>query len=115
MKVRSGFVSNSSTSSFCIIGVYRGWGANATLWVQKLVEAEQVNVENYDWMEKTFKVVGFWGSEEPRWAGMEAEKLLQTMTIPQARQYFHDKVLEAFGIDIPLKDIEFHYDYVSTG
>ena len=117
MKVRMGFVSNSSTSSFCIIGV-----SNNSI-LKKLMKAEKV-VTNYEEAEddewlcgvKEYKVLTFVGSEgECYWAGMEAEPLLQTMTIPQACQHVQQVIKEKLDIDVPLGSIKFIYDEISTG
>jgi hypothetical protein len=114
MKIRNGFVSNSSSSSFCIIGVHNEMLANDI--------ADQLNIDD-DWKEEnlgygvaeTNDDVVFGGYDgEIYYAGFNAEPLLETMTLPQAKE----KVVEMFkerNIDVNLASIGFHYGELSSG
>ena len=116
MKVRTGFVSNSSTSSFCIIGVHDGWKTrqSGVGIIHHLAEAAGINVDDVYGVHEG-EILDFIGSEgEIYWAGIDAEPLLQTMTIPQACQHFQDLIKNKLDIDIPLEKIHFIYDRIST-
>lgn len=114
MKTRIGFVSNSSSSSFCLIGV------DQDKILQKLMKACGVTVNSEDGDDlcgvQDYKGVTFVGAEgECYWAGMEAEKLLKTMNIPQACEHVQKVIKEKLEIDIPLNKIKFHYGEITTG
>jgi hypothetical protein len=118
MKVRTGFVSNSSSSSFAIIGVddegitkevIRSYGFNA---------GDEYSDE--DW----FCDAGWGGTAEhdgwlfagysdgPNKVGMKAEELLQIMTIPQACELVKAKLKER-GVGNYAK-VEFLYGEASS-
>ena len=114
MKVRLGFVSNSSSSSFCIIGV-----TNSSI-LKKLMKAENVTVNTEDGDDlcgvQDYKVLTFVGAEgECYYAGMEAEPLLKTMNIPQACEHVQKVIKEKLDVDVPLSSIKFQYGEISTG
>jgi hypothetical protein len=153
MKTHNGFVSNSSSTSFCIIGV----ASNPTLY--KLAAAEKLHfkwdekqpdefenirgcehkigkndlfckicgspayiqkeiVVNYDDMPYGFcggKVVDFYGNGwYPSYAGIDAQKLLDKMTIPQAKEHFRKLIKEKLNIDISPAMVGFMYGEVSS-
>jgi hypothetical protein len=115
MKIRMGFVSNSSSSSFCIIGVDNDKILN------KLMKAENVhlNYEEHDDVlcgVQNYKVLTFAGGEgECSVAGMEAESLLQTMAIPQACEHVKKEIKDKLGVIVPLNKISFIYGEICTG
>jgi hypothetical protein len=117
MKIRIGFVSNSSSSSFCIIGV------DNFHFIQYLAEAEGFNIKSYEILNHEDrdihleygilkgKVVDFFGYDYTtvKFAGIDAEKLLQTMTIPEACNEFADIIWKKFDIHLPENSINFHF------
>ena len=113
MKVRNGFVSNSSTSSFCIIGVHDSW--DAPEWIPPLLEAVGINPLDVCGVQEG-EILDFVGGESGVfYAGVDAEALLQTMTIPAACGLIKNLIKEKLGVDIPLEKIGFYYGYVETG
>ena len=112
MKTRMGFVSNSSSSSFCIIG------SSTDRVINKLLKAHEIKLDSDDYEESVcgVKDVGdlqFIGAEGSCYhVGMDAEKLLETMTIPQACEYVRKAIKDKYEVDGSFK---FIYGEISTG
>lgn len=113
MKTRSGFVSNSSSSSFCIIGI------TEKEWIKKLrvLELETAesnsNTEDYyfDYGFKQGKHFHLYGEDYDNigYIGLDAEILLETRTIPEAKKYMQEKIQRLYSLDVPLECIGFYY------
>jgi hypothetical protein len=125
VKVRNGFVSNSSSSSFCIIGVEN------SMVIDELLTAEGIDPNTKDEWEKpaatglrslamgygcdSGKMLNFYGNHNnPDFAGIEAEPLLQKFAIPDACKEFQKQVKKKLGVDIPLNKISLHYGNASS-
>jgi hypothetical protein len=104
MKIRHGFVSNSSSSSFCIIGTEIGPGS-------RLTEALGLDLVDGYQGHGTFaspdpELVIYGDGDGYAYIGFDAEKVLQTNTIPEAIQKLVVYVAEKYGI--ALRRISFH-------
>jgi hypothetical protein len=112
MKLRTSLVSNSSSSSF--IAITSDWP------LTEVFEAHGFG-ENPDW-DDLEKLSGGWGGVyELRGGlslfyngydskvGLEIEKLLETMTIPQCRQEFKQRLKRHYNITVPDKMVRFSY------
>lgn len=100
MKIRNGFVSNSSSSSFCIIGTHYK--------TAELVKATKAKEDDMGYGMCNTKTLNFYGSSlEDCVAGLDAEPLLQTRTIPEAKKYFQKYVKDMLKVDIDLAHITF--------
>jgi len=113
MKVRSGFVSNSSSSSFIIIGV-----SDDTLMEQIAVEDGKFSDGEYKNIEcgygvdsgKVINYYGYWG--EPQYIGIDIAKKLENQILPELRKEFKDKIKKEFNLNIPLSKIKLYYGEV---
>ena len=116
MKIRTGFVSNSSSSSFCIIGT-----ENANV-IYKLLKAEEIDLDSDEnnYIDNGViggKVVNFYdgvSGEQPYYAGVDAEPLLKETNIPQACKKFQEMVEKSLGVKIPLSSVKFLYGEISS-
>lgn len=133
MKERKGFVSNSSSSSFLIIGVEKpgGWGDSKGKedFVELLVEAEGKHFEGYagdnydgdydylDFGEDEGEVVTFYGNNSsPYHAGIPAlDRLKKDEKVSDLKLEFQKLVKDKLNIDIPLEDINLYFGECSSG
>lgn len=110
-KIRLGFVSNSSSSSFCIIGTSNKNIISKCLEVDKIDWSDLENTD-YGYGELKTKKLNYYGTYEedyPYYAGIEAEKFLEDKTIPEAKKYFINYIKENYNETISLKEVEFIY------
>jgi len=117
MKIRSGFVSNSSSSSFCIIGI------TSEQLIDEYVEAAGLDLNNLEEIGQGgiysggyFDLYGnnWEGEGDFDYAGTDAEELLKNMSIPKACKHVQKCLKQIYKLDIPLEEINFHYGEVSN-
>jgi hypothetical protein len=97
MKLHTSFITNSSSSSFIVIGTDK--------YNDQFMEKGNIKSELYSEFELVFT---YDGDEDGYISINDVPKLLSEMTIPQVKQYFVQKAKE-HGIDIDVKDVEFTY------
>lgn len=121
MKTRNGFVSNSSSSSFCIVGIEN------TRIIEKLMAADGFTENDAGYGvagtgKSDFVYYGHGYSKhgdgvdyhlEYGYAGLEAVDTLNTMTLPEAKRYLKLK-LKQMNINVDVKDIDLHYGSMSS-
>jgi len=110
MKVRTSFVTNSSSSSFIVVGVHS----------EKYAEQFKLKKEEDHWYDESYETTkdtpkGFDTSSSDRnYCGdiitltESIPILLQTMTIPQIKQMFIDRA-KSNGIAVDIDDVFFDY------
>jgi len=126
MKIRKGFVSNSSSTSFCIVGI-SAWDNEARevdTIVTELAKADDCDeMGGYGYSEgRTLLFIGGEGygededdPYEPDYAGLEAEADLKAgKTVQDIAAEFIAKA-KALGFDIPKERVTLHYGECSDG
>ncbi len=113
MKIRTGFVSNSSSSSFCLVGT------NNKYVIDELAAKEGLDFEDGSAQLGYGSCGGnhviFVGYDEPEVVGIEIDKLLEDHNLKELRQVFHDLVKDKFSVDVPITSIALHYGEWGNG
>jgi hypothetical protein len=118
MKIRDGFVSNSSSTSFAIIGFEAD--TETTIELLALDGVNPYDYEDDDYLYLPYGSVegnnlSFYGSDDAFCIGWDAEELLQEFTIPEAKQHLKEFMEEKFNKKLSLNEITFHYGESSSG
>lgn len=107
MKVRLDFVTNSSSSSFIIVGL------SDSERIKQLQVAENKKEIECDYGVDYGEVVNFYGYyHEPYYVGIDIENLIETMTLPQIKEYFKNLIKDKYNIEIHQSEIELQYGEV---
>lgn len=111
MKTRIGFVSNSSSSSFLIVGfnAYAQKGLFAQiLEADGRSESDEFNL-CYGREDSPSGLVYFGCDCEPSYVGIDIKELMETMTLPKIKEHFCKFIKEKFGVEVPLAAVGLHY------
>jgi len=118
MKIRTGLVSNSSSSSFCIVGT--------AFYAQEIAEAAGYDIDkdhmSYGRWDKhnnkrsRYSALEFVGYDEIEYVGIDAEsRIREDKTLTEMKQEFIQLVDSLFGIKVPPKRIDFFYGEAGNG
>ncbi len=117
MKIRKGFVSNSSSSSFIIVGV-----TDSDIMQQIAMKDGKFNDGEYTDVECSYGIdssssFNYYGSYgEPYYIGVDiSERLNKDVTLSELRNEFQKKAKDLYNIDIPIDKIKLHYGEVGDG
>jgi hypothetical protein len=114
MQVREDFITNSSTTSFTIIG---GYISSSDMSKEVLEKFEECGSDMYDFLHdstiefpegKTSKSVciehyrhpDYYGSDEPYYVGVNIDSVPEDYTIKEAKKVVSSKLSEIFGTNI---------------
>jgi hypothetical protein len=114
MKIRYGFVSNSSSSSFLIVGV------TENNIIDKIIKAKDLTreeiEENLSFGCYDGEDIEFLGSEEICYAGVELnEEEMNLKPLIMIKQEFAEMMKKKYRIVIPIEKIGLHYGEVGSG
>lgn len=131
MKTRTGFVSNSSSSSFVAVGIRRRGSSNDEKRFKKLLDSMDVPSDEYDWEDsriQKLKDVGYGeyemvdGSEIHLYGGYEintigfdaAEYLENDWTLSEIKEEFINTIKKHYKMSIPETSVKLIVDKVSS-
>jgi hypothetical protein len=114
MKIRTGFVSNSSSSSFCILGVTSGDIAQQ-IDVVKFFNSNDEEDFDDDWYERSEELgfdihSGIDTYYEDYCLGTSIENIDEHVSIIIQKKLLADKLNEKFGTKFEINDIRFMVD-----
>lgn len=114
MKIRYGFVSNSSSSSFLIVGTTDDEIINKIINAQKLTKEEIEENMSFGMYENDG--LEFLGTEGIDYVGVElTEDELNLAPLVSVKQEFAKKLKQKYNMIIPVEKIRMYYGEVGSG
>jgi hypothetical protein len=105
MKTREGFISNSSTTSFCIMGTSFGKGELENEFGKETGECEDIYDELYERLRGTKLDLEIEPYCDQYYVGLPVSNMEETETLKQFRQRAYDELLACLGPNL-IKDVQ---------
>jgi len=115
MKTRLGFVSNSSSSSFLIMGVTnQNFIKDIASKLGLFYDGEYIDYnDSYGVVEGEF--LNLYGSCEPSYIGIDISDKIKVTSFNDLKKEFQDNVKNNYNVEIPLEYIDMHFGEVGDG
>jgi len=113
MKIRTGFISNSSSSSFCIVGLADHFYLYEIFRQMGIDELEKSEYLGYGTYKVPDEHLECYGCDEPDYLGFSSN-LLEHNNIFELRQKLINYIKEKYNINIPPERIGLHYGEVGN-
>ena len=107
MKIRTGFVSNSSSSSFCVIGVRSDNKKNLLNKLQLDLEKDYLGHGCYSSRDTNLSIYG--DGYDFAIIGFEAQTALEGQTLKEVKKQFSDYMKTKYHLCIPPDSVQFLY------
>lgn len=126
MKRRTGLISNSSSSSFCIVGVHRNYNSSEKNYlVDQICDAAGWDYNTHyisygEWYKgkpDSFEEIQFLGYDsEICYIGLDFEERFRAgKTLDDIRKEFIDAIQELTNIQVNPYDVDFYYGEIGNG
>jgi len=108
MKIRIGFVANSSTTAYCIIGT-----SHKLEELEEIIKAyEDDLIYGMGITELLGDIIGIGEFGNLELYGLEVAKYLkQQFTLDQCKGIFSSQMIQYYGIHVPIENMSFMYDF----
>lgn len=116
MRYRDGFVSNSSSSSFLIVGTYN----------REIIKKVAEKMGKYNPVQDEYSVecsygyevndhFNFYGSYDPEYMGIDVSKKIKSQTFQELQKEFQQIIQDKYGVEIHQGDIDLYFGEVGEG
>ena len=116
MKIRQGFVSNSSSSSFVIVGVSdKAIMREIASKDGKFLDGEYIDIDCGYGIDYSNPLNYYGYYNDPYYIGLDIYKKLEEKILPNLKKELQEKLKKDYNLEVPLHLIKFHYGEVGDG